>query len=325
MTRSILAGLLGFVSVTIVGALPLACQSGGVGDPCIPEDEYRTDFAGFKVSEENLENPSFQCSTRICLVNHFQGRVSCPLGQPAVDDPTSKRTSCDPNGAKCPDIALSPGGKLYKQECVEALAQAQECTPPKMGEPNPCAGTPGTTCDPNKRICVCTPGGIVPEGFFCGKAVKDDAKSANILKRYVCHVPNNCQQGGLKDPDLGNRGDGKKDGEVKDCCVPGSDIPVVDPVCGQCAAKSNRNADQAVYCSCRCDVATGRERDPNFNYCECPTGFSCTEIRPDVGLGDSQLTGKYCIKEGTTFSGDSLSCGQVNGHFDATTCKGSQL
>jgi hypothetical protein len=326
MTRSILSGVLGLISVAIVGALPIACQSGGVGDPCIPEDEYNADFAGFKVTEENIESRSFQCSTRICLVNHFQGRVTCPLGQPAVDDPTSPRTSCDPNGAKCPDIELVPGsGKKVKQECVEATTQAQDCTPPaKPGDPDPCASTPGTHCDANKKVCVCTPGGIVPEGFFCGKAVAGDANSANILKQFVCHVPGNCQQGGLKDPDLGNRADGVKNGTPKDCCVPGSDIPIVAPVCGQCDSKSNRNAEQAVYCSCRCDVAEGKERDPNFNYCECPTGFACEEIRPDVGLGDSQITGKYCIKEGSKFTGDALSCGSVKGHFDPITCRGSQ-
>lgn len=319
MTRSILCGLLGLISVATVGALPLACQSGGVGDPCIPEDEFQADFAGFKVTEENIESRSFQCSTRICLVNHFQGRSTCPLGQPAVDDPTSPRKSCDPNGAKCPD----------GQNCVEATTLAQECTPPaKPSDPNPCAGTPGTTCDVNKHICVCTPGGIVPEGFFCGKAVAGDAKSANILKQYVCHTPNNCQQDDrgktFKDEKERVAFNSDKNGVVKDCCIPGSDIPVVAPVCGQCAAKSNRNAAQSVYCSCRCGVAEGDTPDPNFNYCECPTGFSCSEIRRNVGLGDSQITGKYCIKEGSEFNGDALSCGSVSGHFDPITCRGSQ-
>ena len=35
MIRKILAGLLGVISVSAVGILPLACQSGGVGDPCL--------------------------------------------------------------------------------------------------------------------------------------------------------------------------------------------------------------------------------------------------------------------------------------------------
>src|SRR4051812_16389852 len=85
MTRSILCGLLALISVGAMGVLPMACQSGGVGDPCVPEDEYKVDFPGFKVQEENMESRSFKCSPRICLVNHFQGRVSCPAGQLPTD------------------------------------------------------------------------------------------------------------------------------------------------------------------------------------------------------------------------------------------------
>src|SRR4051812_29656954 len=84
MTRTILSGLLAVISVAAVGFLPIACQSGGVGDPCTPEQEYDPQFPGYKVAEENIESRSFQCQTRICLVNHFQGRVSCPMGQAAL-------------------------------------------------------------------------------------------------------------------------------------------------------------------------------------------------------------------------------------------------
>jgi len=60
------------------------CSSGGgVGDPCIPEQEYDTCFAGFSINSVDTETKSFQCQTRVCLVNHFQGRVSCPYGQTA--------------------------------------------------------------------------------------------------------------------------------------------------------------------------------------------------------------------------------------------------
>ena len=77
MMGSLLVLVVGFSSLALVG-----CPSGGVGDPCIPEEEYLENFAGFKLTEENIESRSFQCKTRICLVNHFQGRVSCPQGQP---------------------------------------------------------------------------------------------------------------------------------------------------------------------------------------------------------------------------------------------------
>ena len=64
-----------------LGVLAFGCQSGGIGDPCTPEDEYQQYFSGYEVSEVNIESKSFQCETRLCLVNHFNGRVSCPYGQ----------------------------------------------------------------------------------------------------------------------------------------------------------------------------------------------------------------------------------------------------
>jgi hypothetical protein len=75
------------VAVTFVlGALSYGCTSGGIGDPCVPEDEYQQGFSGYAVSEVNIESRSFQCETRLCLVNHFQGRVSCPYGQDTTDN-----------------------------------------------------------------------------------------------------------------------------------------------------------------------------------------------------------------------------------------------
>ena len=314
MTRSILCGLLALVSVGALGVLPLACQSGGVGDPCTPEDEYNTLFPGFKVAEENIESRSFQCSTRICLVNHFQGRVSCPYGQAE-----SQVRPCDPNLTNsCGDDATCVGAETYSPEC--------DCDPDK---PNDCAnacGVAGLTCNPDLKVCTCT-GSQTINGtvYYCEQADKKCTKNCTlVLKSYVCRNDAGCQN---SDPtDKKNLG--------KQCCIPGTDTPVTVPVCGQCEGESKRNADNAVYCSCRCcpkccDEATEQEKaegkcvdktkgvcgsacDPNFNYCSCPSGFSCSEIRKNVGLGDAQLTGSYCIKEGTEYKGPQF-CGEVQG------------
>jgi hypothetical protein len=79
MTRTILAGVAAAVAAVIFAGT--GCQSTGVGDPCTPEQEYNPQFAGFVEQEVSTEGESFQCQTRLCLVNHFQGRVSCPYGQ----------------------------------------------------------------------------------------------------------------------------------------------------------------------------------------------------------------------------------------------------
>ncbi len=138
------------------------CQSDGIGDPCVPEDEYRTQFGGYSKKEVNVESRSFQCESRLCLVNKFQGRVSCPYGQMDVA-----------GGCRTPD---------------------------------------GT-------IAIAVP----------------------------------------VEPQLQTR-------------------PVGD----------------AVYCSCRC-----AGDDPDAPYCECPNGFSCTDLVPYIASSDAQLAGSYCVKNGT--------------------------
>ncbi len=87
-----------------LGLSALGCQSGGVGDPCTPEDEYRQVFNGYAVTEVNVESKSFQCETRVCVVNHFQGRVSCPFGQTQdlIDQGANHQPPYDPARCRIP-------------------------------------------------------------------------------------------------------------------------------------------------------------------------------------------------------------------------------
>src|SRR5579863_907910 len=63
-------------SQTQVGS---AVSSIDIGEPCTPVVESFPDFGGFDEQEVTVETDS---PTRVCLVNHFRGRVSCPQGQP---------------------------------------------------------------------------------------------------------------------------------------------------------------------------------------------------------------------------------------------------
>lgn len=76
-----------FVTLLVIAGTALlaspGCSDEGIGDPCTPEQEYDANFLGFDEKEVNVESKSFQCRTRLCLVNHFRGRVSCPYGQNA--------------------------------------------------------------------------------------------------------------------------------------------------------------------------------------------------------------------------------------------------
>ena len=281
-----------FATLGLVG-----CPSGGVGDPCTPEDEYRENFAGFDISEENIESRSFQCDTRICLVNHFQGRVSCPQGQPTP-------TNCNDGDGTCKD------GEI----CAVAGTLINSCNPEKCTEPgadpNNCTGDDGNNDACGGRICH-------PTGRYCQCNSTADCPQEPV--RYACVQENGtgrCQtKVCTKTPSTLAK-------DEQYCHVPGTEIPIAVPVCGQCGASSNRTADKAVYCSCRCGVAEGEEDDPNFNFCECDEGFECKEIRKDVGLGDKQLAGKYCIKSGTAFNTADPQCGIVKGYHDPAQCDG---
>lgn len=316
MTRSMLCGLLALVCVGAIGAVPIACQSGGVGDPCTPEDEYDTQFPGFKIAQENIESRSFQCSTRICLVNHFQGRVSCPFGQgpnliKSCNGPDDKNTCAQ--GESCVQ------SQVFAPECCDAADDACASACPE-----------GLQCDVKRRICGCTQGTTLNGiAYFCDTSDTTSGSNLGTLKSYVCHAPGNCQSSTSEVDDVKNA--------TQQCCVPGTDTPVSVSVCGQCQAESQRNADKAVYCSCRCcpkcckglpdggtgepcetdEKACGEACDPNFNFCSCPNGFTCTSIRPNVGLGDAQLTGAYCIKDGSAFT-NTGKCGIIKGGYQGT-------
>lgn len=55
-------------------------ERGALGDMCIPYDYDFPDFSGFSVGEVNLSTGDLQCRSEVCLVDHFQGRVGCPVG-----------------------------------------------------------------------------------------------------------------------------------------------------------------------------------------------------------------------------------------------------
>jgi hypothetical protein len=52
-----------------------------IGQFCRPSAEDQPYFSGFEMVEVALETQAPQCPSGICLVNHFQGRTTCPYGQ----------------------------------------------------------------------------------------------------------------------------------------------------------------------------------------------------------------------------------------------------
>lgn len=151
MTRMLSAG--SWAVGLLLGVTALACTPGGVGDPCTPEDEYEQSFNGFQVTEVNVESRSFQCETRVCLVNHFQGRVSCPAGQSEEDGKSAPKCSIPGTavGNAEDNIIVPVKAQLVDRQTEQAVYCSCRCDGP----------------DKNARYCEC------PEGFQCEELVED--------------------------------------------------------------------------------------------------------------------------------------------------------
>lgn len=213
MTRKYLAAFTSMAAVAFVGVVTgTGCKSTGVGDPCIPEAEYASDFLGFDIGEVNVESKSFQCQTRLCLVNHFRGRVSCPYGQAATADradlgsspstfqcdgkhgaPDAQNTQCCIPGVDQPVISdadqgsAMPSKSEVQKNCADRNAHdAVYCS-------CRCANIDGKT-DDGANYCSC------PDGFECDQLVQPIGTANALLTGAYCvrkntgYTPTSCQR-----------------------------------------------------------------------------------------------------------------------------------
>jgi hypothetical protein len=185
MSRTILTVFLVGTGVLLT-AMP-ACKDEGVGDPCTPEQEYDPSFIGFDEKEVNVESKSFQCRTRICLVNHFRGRASCAYGQSTEGNPPAgSKTGClvpgttedkitgqvpGPDGAP---VFRDPRKKsLVLPQCVDRAAdKAVYCS-------CRCADINGDQPS-DQTFCKC------PDGFACTPLVTSIGKGNEGLTGSYC-------------------------------------------------------------------------------------------------------------------------------------------
>ena len=159
MIRQMFAALsVVFGIATLAG---MGCKATGVGDPCTPEQEFDQTFNGFDEKEVNVESKSFQCQTRLCLVNHFRGRVSCKFGQNKEGQPKDVENPCVVPGTS-DSITGDPNNTSKKAEvpaqCASRTAdRAVYCS-------CRCANADGKT-DDGANYCTC------PDGFECEQLV----------------------------------------------------------------------------------------------------------------------------------------------------------
>jgi hypothetical protein len=183
MTRLIMAGMAA-VAITLVSGT--GCQSTGVGDPCIPEQEYDPSFLGFNPQEVSVESKSFQCQSRLCLVNHFSGRVSCPYGQTSASMGNGTATPCStPIGAKVtgtvdgnPISQNNPPVDPVRKDKVLANCSSRQAANAVYCSCR-CANVNGQTND-GANYCTC------PDGFQCTQLVSSIGPADQGLTGAYC-------------------------------------------------------------------------------------------------------------------------------------------
>jgi hypothetical protein len=112
-----------------------------LGEPCVPADETFADFSGFSVGEVNVETRGSCGMTNVCLVNQFQGRVTCPSGQSGLP---GDRPCATPDGAPV-EVSVVP--QLESRPAEQAVVCSCRCAGPTRGA-NYCSCPSGMRCEP---------------------------------------------------------------------------------------------------------------------------------------------------------------------------------
>jgi hypothetical protein len=157
------------------------CENEGIGDPCIPEQEYNSDFLGFNEKEVNTESKSFQCRTRLCLVHHFRGRVSCPYGQGIGGEAPPGGSACTVPGTDKPIEGAKVDGQFVDARTGSSVpAQCLDRTADKAVYCScRCADLNGQRPS-DQTFCDC------PDGFTCERLVTSIGEGNEGLTGSYC-------------------------------------------------------------------------------------------------------------------------------------------
>ncbi|HZU82834.1 MAG TPA: hypothetical protein VE987_07960 [Polyangiaceae bacterium] len=147
------------------GATAATASAASVGTACTPAPELDASFAGFDRHEVVLDDGNAACSSAVCLVNHFQGRTTCPYGQDASGDPPPGAGACTVPGTGAP---VRPNAWLGGD-----AGAVSQMVPPQCGDRRAsdavycscrCANAEGKT-DDGAAYCAC------PSGYGCTQLV----------------------------------------------------------------------------------------------------------------------------------------------------------
>jgi hypothetical protein len=133
--------------------------SAALGEPCLPRDEYVANFAGFDGKEINIDDKEPACASQVCVVNHFQGRVSCPYGQTAGGE------GCLVPGSDTP-VSVPVQPQLQSRQAATASICSCQCA--GYGPGPYCSCPTSMQCEHLVDFIVGVPGTLDPySGSYC--------------------------------------------------------------------------------------------------------------------------------------------------------------
>ena len=197
MIRSIFATLATFVAVSAIA--PRAARPPASATPASPSRSTTRAFIGFDQQGGQRRVEELPVPTRLCLVNHFRGRVTCPYGQdqsgtalptsdgasgggfPGQDAEGNAYDRClIPGGTDSTDskqqimrATRRPNGALVHPQCVDRAADKTVYCSCR------CANVDGKT-DDGANYCTC------PDGFACTQLVNSIGATDDGLTGAYC-------------------------------------------------------------------------------------------------------------------------------------------
>lgn len=143
--------------------------AGPVGASCTPAQELSSSFGGFALGEVTVEanNPTCGAGNGRCLVNHFQGRTTCPYGQNAAG-------MAPPPAAPCtvPGTGQAVSGQV-KAQCTDRRASSAVYCSCR------CANAEGRT-DDGAAYCAC------PGSFTCTQLITPIGSESDDISGAYC-------------------------------------------------------------------------------------------------------------------------------------------
>jgi hypothetical protein len=139
-----------------------------IGAPCVPAEEYDFTYAGGDVDEVGAQPDDTACNGGVCIIDHFQGRTSCPYGQSADGAPPDGAMS----GCMLPDSSTPVQGAVAPWCSNRPPSEVVTCS-------CRCEDLDGGS-DDSGAFCVC------PSGYSCTQLIASFGASSGDLAGGYC-------------------------------------------------------------------------------------------------------------------------------------------